>query len=92
MPADAKHHPNKNIITRALGTNPEVKADFFEVNLEENDVIPLCSDGLTNMVDDSEIRKIVKENSDVEISSLRLIEQANQNGGIDNIAIVMVQI
>ena len=92
MPEDAKHHPNKNIITRALGTNPEVKADFFEVNLEENDVILLCSDGLTNMVDDSEIRKIVKENSDVEISSLRLIEQANQNGGIDNIGIVMVQI
>lgn len=92
MPEDAKHHPNKNIITRALGTNHEVKADFFEVELQDGDVIMLCSDGLSNMVEDKEIEKIIKENSDVKVSSLSLIDQANQNGGIDNIAVVMVQI
>lgn len=92
MPEDARFHPNKNIITRALGTNEDVKADFFEVKLEKADTILLCSDGLSNMVEDREIERIVKEMHDVEKASETLVELANQNGGTDNIAIVMIQI
>lgn len=92
MPEDAKFHPNKNIITRALGTNKDVKADFFEVNLEEEDTILLCSDGLSNMVDDKEIERVIKDSIDVETASEALVELANQNGGVDNIAIVMVRL
>lgn len=92
MPEDARFHPNKNIITRALGTNEDVKADFFEVKLEKADTILLCSDGLSNMVEDREIERIVKETQDVEKASETLVELANQNGGTDNIAIVMIQI
>lgn len=92
MREDAKHHPNKNIITRALGTNKEVKADFFEVKLNKGDRVLLCSDGLSNMVDDYEIAKIVNKNKDVEASSLELIRVANEHGGMDNIGIVMIQV
>lgn len=92
MPEDAKFHPNKNIITRALGTNKDVKADFFEVNLEDEDTVLLCSDGLSNMVDDKEIERVIKDSSDVETASEALVELANQNGGVDNIAVVMVQL
>lgn len=92
MPEDARFHPNKNIITRALGTNREVSADFFEVNLEKDDVVLLCSDGLTNMVDDQEICRVIHENVDVESASKALIELANNNGGADNIAVVMIKI
>lgn len=92
MPEDARFHPNRNIITRALGTNEDVKADFFEVKLEKADTILLCSDGLSNMVEDREIERIVKEMHDVEKASETLVELANQNGGTDNIAIVMIQI
>ncbi len=92
MREDAKHHPNKNIITRALGTNKEVKADFFEVKLDKGDQVLLCSDGLSNMVDDYEIAKIVNKNKDVEASSLELIRVANEHGGTDNIGIVMIQV
>lgn len=92
MPEDARFHPNKNIITRALGTNKEVKADFFEVKLEKADTILLCSDGLSNMVEDKEIERIVKQMDNVKETSETLVGLANKNGGTDNIAIVMVRI
>ena len=90
MPEDARFHPNKNIITRALGTNEDVKADFFEVKLEKADTILLCSDGLSNMVEDREIERIVKEMHDVEKASETLVELANRNGGTDNIAMIQI--
>lgn len=92
MPEDAKFHPNKNIITRALGTDKNVKADFFEVELEQEDIVLLCSDGLSNMVDDKEIQRVIQDSRDVKTASEALIELANKNGGADNIGIVMVQI
>lgn len=92
MPEDARFHPNKNIITRALGTNKDVKADFFEVKLETDHTILLCSDGLTNMVEDKEIENVVKEIKEVDRASQALVELANQNGGADNIAIVMIRV
>lgn len=89
---DMRFHPNKNIITRALGANKSVIPDYFEVNLEKDDTVLLCSDGLTNMLDDKEIMEIVQENpEDLEIAAKTLVLKANENGGKDNIAIVIVK-
>ncbi len=89
---DVRFHPNKNIITRALGANTIVIPDYFEVTLEKEDTILICSDGLTNMLDDKEIMKIVKEYpDDLELSAKALVNRANENGGKDNISIVIVK-
>lgn len=81
----------KNIITRAVGIGKRVEADFFEVPLLEHDCILLCSDGLTNMVDDNEIRRVLKTDGTLEEKTNALIDEANGNGGKDNIAIVLVE-
>lgn len=89
---EARVHPNKNIITRALGAGDEVKPDFFEVNLEEGDIILMCSDGLTNMLEDEDIKSIVKEyGENIEEAASTLVKRANENGGKDNIAIVIIK-
>lgn len=88
----ARSHPNKNIITRALGTSKTVLADFFEVTLKQKDIALLCSDGLTNMLDDEVIFDIVSRHaSDIEAAAEKLIEKANEFGGLDNIAVVLVK-
>ena len=89
---DAKSHPNKNIITRALGTNRIVQADFFELSVGPEDVILMCSDGLTNMIDDDELYEILQNGKDnLEITARKLIETANQYGGRDNISVILIQ-
>ena len=88
---DAKDHPDKNIITRAVGVLPEVTADFFEISLKPGDEILMCSDGLTNMIEDDEIRHIVLGQRDIVEKAEKLIETANRNGGKDNIAVVLVE-
>jgi len=87
----AKDHPDKNIITRAVGVLPEVAVDFFEIVLEEEDTILMCSDGLTNMVEDSEIKRIVLGQRDIVEKAEKLVETANQNGGRDNITVVLIE-
>lgn len=89
---EAKTHPKKNIITRALGANHEVYADFFEVSLEDISYILMCTDGLTNMVDDNEIMDIISNLDNVEKAAQTLITQANNYGGIDNIGIVLISV
>ena len=89
--ADARNHPDKNIITRALGASPEVRADFFDFRVEPGTLILMCSDGLTNMVDDSTIEAILMENDSVEDKTVRLIDTANRNGGKDNIAVIIIE-
>ena len=88
---DAKHHPDKNIITRALGTIPNLEIDFFDFRVEPGMQILMCSDGLTNMVDDEEIERILKKNGTPKEKTTRLIEMANENGGKDNIAVIIVE-
>ena len=88
---EAKHHPDKNIITRAMGVKDKVEPDFFEYRLKGGDTILMCSDGLTNMVDDDEIFKIVKSARDIVEAVETLIQRANENGGSDNIGIVLAQ-
>ena len=90
-PEEARNHPDKNIITRAVGVLPEVTADFFEISLKPGDEILMCSDGLTNMIEDDEIRHIVLGQRDIVEKAEKLIETANRNGGKDNITVVLIE-
>lgn len=89
--SQAWEHPDKNIITRAIGATPEVEADFFEVDLTPEDTILMCSDGLTNMIRDEDIMEIINSEKTVETQVRTLIETANSNGGKDNITVVMIK-
>lgn len=91
---DARKHPDKNIITRAIGAKDEVEAEFFTEELEPGDIILMCSDGLSNMLEDKEIEKIVQneELAEMKEKAEALINAANNNGGKDNIAVVLVKI
>lgn len=88
---EAKEHPDKNIITRAIGVLPEVAVDFFETNLKSGDTVLMCSDGLTNMIEDEEIKRIVLGQRDIVEKAEKLVETANLNGGRDNITVVLVE-
>lgn len=87
----ARTHPDKNIITRAVGVKQYVLVDFFDVSITEKEKLLLCTDGLTNMLNDNEIHRIISESTDIEEAGRRLIEAANANGGRDNIAVVLVE-
>ncbi len=87
---EAKHHPDKNIITRAIGAKEPVEIDFFEYQLKRGDVILMCTDGLSNMVEDEEIYHIIKGRRDIVEAAEQLIDTANRNGGKDNIGVVLV--
>ena len=89
--AAARNHPDKNIITRAIGANDTVEADFFTVELTAGDIVLLCSDGLTNMLEDEEIRDILSGPGELAQKAQRLIEAANAHGGKDNIAIILIE-
>lgn len=88
---EAKHHPDKNIITRAIGVKEVVEIDFFEHHLKKGDVILMCTDGLSNMVEDDEMFQIVRGSRDVVEAVERLIERANSNGGRDNIGVIVAE-
>ncbi len=88
---EARVHPLKNKITRAVGGAKEVKVDFFDMKLKEGDIILMCTDGLTNMVEDEEIKMVVKSSDDVAAIAENLIAKANKNGGIDNIGVVVIE-
>lgn len=87
----AKAHPDKNIITRAIGVGKEVAIDFFEEEVKAGDVILMCSDGLTNMVEDDVIRNIINGQRDIAEKAEKLVETANRNGGKDNITVVVIE-
>ena len=89
-PEEGRNHPDKNIITRAVGTGDEIKIDFFDIKLEPGNQIVMCSDGLSNMVEDGEIFSILKE-SGAEDKAQALVDRANANGGKDNIAVIVVE-
>lgn len=88
---DARNHPDKNIITRALGAGRDVDVDFFDVRLTPGDILLLCSDGLSNMVPDEDIRQVILTSETLEEAGRRLVSMANDNGGRDNIAVVLVE-
>lgn len=88
---DARNHPDKNIITRALGAGRDVDVDFFDIRLTPGDILLLCSDGLSNMVPDEDIRQVIMTSETLEETGRRLVSMANDNGGRDNIAVVLVE-
>ena len=88
----ARTHEKKNYITRAIGGCETVEAEMFSVDLKDNDIILMCSDGLTNMLEDAEILSIVRNNSDIEDAARMLIDRANENGGKDNISVIIVEL
>ena len=94
-PEEAKNSKNKNIITRAVGTERNVESDTFTVKLSAGDAVLLCSDGLTNLVDDGEIAKEVRnavQTGDLGTACENLISLANERGGLDNITSVLLSV
>lgn len=88
---EARTHKKKNIITRAVGGMDALMADFFDVRLEQGDKVLLCTDGLTNMMDDEMIRQIVEKEKDVEAAAKKLVDEAKLQGGNDNIGVVLIE-
>ena len=86
---EAEHHPQRSVITRALGTDPDVDVDIYEVEAEPGDVFLLCSDGLTSMVGNDLILQALRESGhDLDAAARELIALANRGGGEDNITVV----
>lgn len=88
---DARNHPDKNIITRALGAGSRVNIDFFDFKLDDGSTILMCSDGLSNMVTDEEIKTIILDDRDIQDKGDTLLKLANEHGGKDNIAVVLIE-
>jgi protein phosphatase len=90
---EAQIHPQRSVITRAVGTDPDVDVDTFTIEAEDGDVFLLCSDGLTDMVEDVDILNLVDSNrGDLEQAVRALVQLANKEGGEDNITAVAFRI
>ncbi len=90
--SEAQKHPQRHIITRALGMGDQVKADLFQVELHENDKVLLCTDGLTNLVNDEEILSTLLNIDPEPVLAQRLVQLAIERGGHDNITVLLVNI
>lgn len=88
-PDEAKEHPSKHIITRALGVDPDVRADFSQETMGDGDVVLMCTDGLTNYVSVEDIIRLTSDGQYYEFAD-RLVNLANKNGGGDNITVVAI--
>ena len=89
---EARVHPNRSVITRALGSDPAMYADHFQLNIEEGDRLILCSDGLSSMVPDSEIENIATQSSTAQICVDNLVDAALAAGGHDNVTVIVVDL
>ena len=91
--AEARHAPHRNVLTRALGIDPFVEAEVRTAATEPGDLYLLCSDGLTDMLTDDEIRQaLVADHDPLAAAAQRLVERANENGGLDNISVVLARV
>lgn len=88
--ADMRTHPRRNLITRAVGAEPEVRIDFFDETVRPGELLLLCTDGLTGMVEDEGIANILSQQLQMKDKVLALIDMANKNGGKDNITIILI--
>jgi serine/threonine protein phosphatase PrpC len=91
-PEDAPNHPYRSVITRAIGLEPVVEVDTYGVILEEHDRILLCSDGLTDMLDDESIGALLAQHETAPEAADALVKAANEAGGVDNISVVVVDV
>lgn len=90
-PEEAAHDERKNVITRALGAEPEVEPDFFKVDILEGDIILMCTDGLYDEVSEDEIIEVLEEGMTMSATCTELVLRANLNGGHDNITVVSLK-
>ena len=86
---EAYNHPKKNLLIKALGTDEEVEPDMIYTVLNKNDILIICSDGLTNMVREERILNIVKDNTEEDVTNV-LVDEANNAGGLDNITVIVI--
>ena len=91
-PEAAEHHPQRSIITRALGPEPDVEVDTYTLSARDGDLFLLCSDGLTSMISDDEVAAILRTSATLDEAADALIKAANQSGGKDNITVVLFRI
>ena len=89
---EAKSHPARNALTRAVGLSPDIEVDGFVFDLDAGDRILICSDGLTDMLEEEEIFNIVINTDDMKNCAKKLVNTANKNGGVDNITVVLAEI
>ncbi len=89
--AEARNHPDQNIITRAVGVSDTVEPDYFAVKMNEGELVLMCTDGLTNMLEDEEIRMILSGARDIVEKAQELVKAANESGGKDNITVVLIE-
>lgn len=90
-PEEASHHPRRNVLLRALGTEPEIETDVTHVELVRGDVFILCSDGLSNLIESETIASILHHHDNLESAADLLVRSALQAGGDDNITVVLMQ-
>ena len=88
-PEEAENHPKKHVLIKALGCVPEIEPDIIERKFEKNEILVICSDGLTNMLKDDKIRDVVINN--IEDPEKELIKEANLAGGYDNITAIIIR-
>jgi PPM family protein phosphatase len=91
-PEAAEHHPQRSIITRALGPEPDVQVDTYTLAGRDGDLFLICSDGLTSMISDEELGSILRSSDGLEEAAESLVRAANQSGGKDNITVVMFRL
>ena len=88
--AEADNHPNKNVITRAVGLSPSLEVDTKEVNLKDDESLLLCCDGVNAELSDDDIKKIVQETPDPQDACKKIVDMANDRGGSDNISLIIL--
>lgn len=89
--SEARYHPSRNVITRALGVDENLETDFTVQTFNKNSALLLCTDGLTNFVDNDTILNIINNNENVDFAIDLLVDEANKNGGGDNITVVVIK-
>lgn len=89
---EARYHPQKNVVLRAVSTRNIVTPDFYKLRLAPDSYVLLCSDGLSDMLDESEILKIISEYEEVSDIAEKMVAVANENGGKDNITLILIKV
>lgn len=91
-PEEARVHPNRSVITRALGNDPDTVPDLYQINVKDGDRLLICSDGLTSMIEDGEIQAVMNRISDPQQCASTLVDGAIAAGGLDNVTVIVVNV